>query len=157
MKVKFFLTVSIVQPNTMWPKYLLKISSCFRIRVPSDRLWKTGKHGKWLKKIPCMLRLLDNLKSIRFHFGTEQSKTIFSSLYIKQDFSYLFNSLCNIFYFCLLYSFTWLKEGSMPYFEWSWKLNNRSWNYHGKIMEFYFVFSVGTLQGMGRNYVLPNL
>ena len=33
----------------------------------------------------------------------------------------------------------------MPYFELSWKSHDRSWNYHGKIMEFYFIFSVGTL------------
>ena len=33
----------------------------------------------------------------------------------------------------------------MPYFEWSWKFNSRSWNYHGKIMEFYFILFVGTL------------
>ena len=37
------------------------------------------------------------------------------------------------------------KEGKMPYFEWSWKFNDRSRNYHRKIMEFYFLFSVETL------------
>ena len=75
----------------------------------------------------------------------EQSNPKPSFLHHKIRFFMLIQLFMQHIYFCLLYNIIWQKEGRVPYFEWSWKFNDCSWNYHGKIMEFYFVFSVGTL------------
>ena len=74
-----------------------------------------------------------------FNFWTNHSKPSF--LHRKtRFFVFIQYYLCNVY----LYSIIWLKEGRMPYFDWSWTFNDRSWNYHGKILE--FLISVGTLE-----------
>ena len=78
-------------------------------------------------------------------FIFEQSNPKPSFLHHKKRFFIFIQFYATYQFLFFLHSIIWLKEGRMSYFEWSWKFNDRSWNYHGKIMEFYFIFSVGTL------------
>ena len=87
--------------------------------------------------------LAGQLKRVFFIF--EQSNPKPSFLLIKQDFSYLFNYLCNISIFA--FYIAWYDKRM----EGCYSLNDHGnltvdhWIYHGKIMEFYFLFSIGTL------------
>ena len=58
------------------------------------------------------LCLLDNLKEISFSFLMFSAIKKYVFFIIKQNFSYLFNYLCNISIVCLLCSIIWPKEGS---------------------------------------------
>ena len=110
------------------------------------------------------LTIFFSFASLALHFQKhqvfifEQSNPKPSFLHHKTRVFIVIQLFMQPIYFCLLYSIIWLKEGRIPYFEYSWKFNNRSWSYNGKIMDFYFVFSVGTVLPLpGAIYIWWNI
>ena len=106
--------------------------------------WKSWNFGKimelwheiafWMSITLRFSVLLKKILKMSFSF---LNRAIQNHLFfiIKQDFS------CSI-----IYATCDKRQVRVPYFEWSWKFKDWSWNCHGKIMELYLVFSVGTLK-----------
>ena len=110
------------------------VESSPHIRVPTG----SGKHGKWLKFYEktcknhgilawdCFLdvNITQNFSlSTIFKFS---NRAIQNHHHHKTRFFYV-NS---VIYATYLFAFYMASYG-MPYFEWSWKFNDQSWNYHG--------------------------
>ena len=83
---------------------------------------------------------LTRLMFLKMSVLIEQSSPKHPLLYHETGVVTLIQLSMQHIYFCLIYSHLWQKEDGMPYLNYGKSIID-----HGKIMEFYFAFSVGTL------------